>query len=85
MNNAVSTLLAEIVAAGKARGLTQQVIVQQAGLGASTLSKAKQAGDLRVSTLERMANVVGLRLSLVPNEPRLEKLLDRSLFDANGS
>lgn len=74
------TLIHQIVDAGKKRGMDQKTLVQQAGLGASTLSKLKQADDVRLSTLERLANVVGLRISLAPNDPVLEKLLDRSLF-----
>ena len=80
MSEPVDQLLAEIVAAGKSQGLDQKAIVAKAGLGASTLSKAKAADDMRVSTLRRLANAVGLRLTLAPNDPQLDKLLNRSLF-----
>jgi hypothetical protein len=80
MKGTVESLLAEIVAAGKALGLDQKTIVTKAGLGASTLSKAKAADDMRVSTLERLATAVGLRVCLTPHEPTLGKLLSRSLF-----
>lgn len=81
MENTVLRLLDEIIQRGRADGLRQKTIVERAGLGASTLSKAKSARDLRVTTLERMANVVGMRIVLVPNDPVLEKLLDRSLLE----
>ncbi len=58
----------------------QKTLVQKAGLSASTLSKLKQADDVRLSTLERLASVVGLRINLVSNDPVLEKLLNRKLF-----
>ena len=80
MKETVESLLSEIVAAGKAQGLDQKAIVAKAGLGASTLSKAKAADDMRVSTLARLAAAVGLRVCLTPHEPTLDKLLSRSLF-----
>lgn len=76
----VESLLAEIIAAGKAQNLDQKAIVAKAGLGASTLSKAKSAKDLRVSTLQRLAAAVGLRICLTAHEPTMDKLLSRSLF-----
>ena len=80
MKGTVESLLAEIVATGKAQGLDQKAIVAKAGLGASTLSKAKAADDMRVSTLARLAAAVGLRVCLAAHEPTLDKLLSRSLF-----
>lgn len=80
MADSIRSLLAEIIAAGKAQGLDQKAIVAKAGLGASTLSKAKAADDLRVSTLARLAAVVGLRVCLAPHAATLDKLLSRNLF-----
>jgi len=80
MKTLLAALVHQIVDAGKSRGMDQKTLVQKAGLSASTLSKLKQADDVRLSTLERLANVVGLRVSLSPNDPVLEKLLDRKLF-----
>lgn len=80
MNETVESLLDGIIAAGKAQGLDQKTIVAKAGLGASTLSKAKTAADMRVSTLARLAAAVGLRVCLAPHEPTLDKLLSRRLF-----
>lgn len=77
---AIEALLAEIIRAGKSQGLDQKKIVARAGVGASTLSKAKAKGDMRVSTLARLANAVGLRISLSPNDPTLTSLLNRQLF-----
>ncbi len=80
MKDTVESLLAEIIAAGKAQGQDQKTIVTKAGLGTSTLSKAKAADDMRVSTLARLAAAVGLRVCLAPHEPTLDKLLSRRLF-----
>ncbi len=80
MDHETQTLLSQIIAAGAARGMLEKDILQRAGLGKTTLSKAKAAGDTRLSTLSRMANAVGLRLSLVPNNPTLAQVLNRNLF-----
>lgn len=76
----IDGLLEEIIVAGKSQGLDQKKIAARAGVGASTLSKAKASGDLRVSTLARLAHAVGLRISLSPNDPTLSSLLNRQLF-----
>ncbi len=81
MREVLSRLLDQILEAAREQGLDQKTLVARAGLGASTLSKLKQADDVRLSTLERLANVVGLRLSLTPNDPVLEKLIERNFFD----
>ena len=78
--NEIDRLLHSITEAGATRGLREKNILSRAGLGKTTLSKIKNAGDTKVSTLSRMANVVGLRLALVPNNPTLDRLLNRDLF-----
>ena len=83
MREILSILLEQIVANAREQGLDQKTLVSRAGLGASTLSKLKQADDVRLSTLERLANVVGLRLTLSPNDPVLEKLIERNFFDGD--
>ncbi len=81
MREVLSRLLEQIIEAGRNQGLDQKTLVARAGLGASTLSKLKQADDVRLSTLVRLANVVGLRITLSPNDPVLEKLIERNFFD----
>jgi len=83
MNKILSGLLEQIIEAGKNQGMDQKMLVTKAGLGASILSKLKQADDVRLSTLVRLANVVGLQLTLSPNKPILEKLLNRNFFSNN--
>ena len=82
MRDRLLELLEEIVRAGETQGLGQGEIAQRAGLSPTRISKLKSAEDAYFSTLERMANAVGLKLALVPNEPALEKLLNRGLFGA---
>ena len=76
----VHSLLEEIIAEGRKLGLDQKDIVRRAGLGITTLSKAKAANDLRLSTLIKLANAVGLKLSFTTNQPNLEKILQRDVF-----
>ncbi len=80
MDHETQQLLSQIIAAGAARGMLEKDILHRAGLGKTTLSKVKAAGDTRLSTLSRMANAVGLRLTLVPNNPTLAQVLNRNLF-----
>lgn len=75
-------LLHLIIEAGASRGLHEKDILSRAGLGKTTLSKIKKSGDARLSTLARLASAVGLRLTLAPNNPTLDQLLNRELFSA---
>jgi len=80
MHEYLHSLLEEIIKEGRKQGLDQQSIVRRAGLGDSTLSKAKAADDLRLSTLTKLANAVGLKVSLTTSQPNLAKILDRDVF-----
>ena len=74
-------LLQQLLAQGKAQGLTQIALAQRAGITAEALSRAKKAGDMRVSTLADLARGVGLRLALVPDSPLQEKIESGQLFE----
>ena len=78
-------LLRLIIEAGTGRGLREKDILSRAGLGKTTLSKIKKAGDTKISTLSRLANAVGLRLTLAPHNPTLNQLLNRELFSSERS
>lgn len=80
MHDYLQSLLQEIINEGRNQGLDQQAIVRRAGLGDSTLSKAKAADDLRLSTLIKLANAVGLKVNLTTNQPNLAKILGRNVF-----
>ena len=73
-------LLTEILATGKGQGLTQSLIAERAGLAAETLSRLKKADDVRLSSLQRLAAVVGLRLTLVADDDLAEQVSRRDLF-----
>lgn len=82
MRDVILELIEQIVEAGRQQGLDQKMIAEKAGVGESMLSKAKQADDIRFSTLARLANAVGLRIELASNDPTLQGLMSRNLFDA---
>lgn len=78
---ALDRLIEEIIQAGAARGWHEKDILARAGLGKTTLSKIKSAGDTRFSTLMRLCNTVGLQLTLAPNRPTAQQILNRNLFN----
>ncbi len=76
----ITPLLEQIVQAGASRGWHEKDILARAGLGKTTLSKIKRSGDTRLSTLSRLASTVGLKVTLAPNNPTVEQILQRRLF-----
>ena len=58
------SLLDEILRAARAQGLDQKTLAERAGLSAPTLSRIKGQDDVALSTIVRLAAVVGLRLTL---------------------
>lgn len=86
MNRDESDLIVrQIIETGASLGMREKDILSRAGLGKTTLSKIKSSHDARISTLSRMANAVGLRLMLTPNNPTLNQLLGRELFSKESS
>ena len=75
-----SHLLVQILERAKSKGLKQKELAERAGLSAESLSRAKKAGDMHLSSLERLANIVGLKLCLNPDEPLINKINAGSLF-----
>lgn len=74
-------LLQQILLLAKQQGLTQLTLSQRAGITPEALSRAKQGGDMRVSTLNELAHVVGLKLKLVAEAPLREKIDSGTLFE----
>ena len=77
----ISELLPQILALAREQGLTQLALAQRAGITPEALSRAKQGGDMRVSTLNELAHVVGLKLALVSDAPLREKIDSGTLFE----
>ncbi len=83
MQDIIFALLDQIILEGKKQGLEQKDIARKAGISQETLSRAKKASDIQLSTLIRLANAVGLRVALVPGHPILEKILSGDVFSEN--
>jgi len=58
-------------------------LAHRAGISAVGLSQAKRRGDLRVSTLEALANAAGLTITFMPlrrREQAIEAIRQGSFF-----
>ncbi|MDH5425709.1 MAG: helix-turn-helix transcriptional regulator [Gammaproteobacteria bacterium] len=77
----LDTLLNEIIELSKAKGMKQKELAERAGLSAETLSRAKRSGDMRLSSLIRLADTVGLKLKLSADNPVIEKINNGTLFN----
>lgn len=88
MAHPVQVLLEQLVAAAKARGMTQAELAQKAGISPVGMSKARHRGDLKVSTLIRLAQALDMDLKLVParrREKAAEAIRTGRFFDLKGS
>lgn len=74
-------LLVQIETAGKAQAITAGNIAIRAGLAPQTISrmKARKSGDF--GAVERMAAVVGLKLTLVPQSSKAGRIASGTFFD----
>ena len=70
MSEHIKVLINQLVSAARVRGLSQAKLAEMAGLTAVGLSKAKRRGDIRASTLEKLAAQLELELALIPRRSR---------------
>jgi transcriptional regulator with XRE-family HTH domain len=70
MSDQIKSLIDQLIVAAKARGLSQAQLAEMSGLTAVGLSKAKTRGDIRASTLEKLAAQFDLELALVPRRSK---------------
>lgn len=87
MSEHIKVLFHQLVAAAKARGLSQARLAEMAGLTAVGLSKAKRRGDIRASTLEELAAQLDLELALIPRrskEKAAEAIKSGAFFRTSG-
>jgi len=73
-------LMADILARARARGWSQSLLAERAGLPDSSISRIKRTGRADLDTLARLAAAVGLRLTLVPDHDFAEKISRGELF-----
>lgn len=81
MQALISSLLEQVVQAGKKQGLSQKKIAALAGITPETFSRAKKSSDIQLSTLVRLAGIVGLKVTLTSRRPVLEKILSGEVFE----
>ena len=81
MINQPFDLLQVVLRKAREQGLSQRDVARRAGITPESLSRAKKAGDMRVSTLNELAAVVGLKLALIADQPLIAKIDNGSLFE----
>lgn len=75
-----SELINEIIAAAKRKDISQGELAARAGIRQETLSRAKKHSNLRFNTVEQLAQVVGLKLKLVTDNPVADRIQEGTLF-----
>lgn len=73
-------LIELIIETAKSQGLDQKDLAAMVSMTAPDLSRLKRADNSRFSTIENLANAVGLKLALVPDDELLEKIESGKLF-----
>lgn len=66
MAESLESMLADILARGRAAGMTHGALAERAGLTPETLSRLRHKGDCRLATLIALAEAVGLQVVLRP-------------------
>ena len=80
MSDSLIQILDDIVTEGKHRGFTQKEICQKAGVSEITLSRARKQGDIRFSTLDKLAKSVGMQLGVNADIALSRLINDGDLF-----
>jgi len=73
-------LLEKILEAARDQRIGEGQLARRAGITPESLSRMKRRGDGRLSVLARLGRIVGLRLSLVPDDDTLEALRRGEFF-----
>lgn len=81
MKKDIAKLLDQIIETGRKKGLDQKALAKKAQINVSSISRAKKSNDIKFSTLQSLAQSVGLTLTLVPDSSIAEQVLKGSLFD----
>lgn len=87
MSGRIKALISQLLSVAKARGLSQAQLAEMAGMTPVGLSKAKSRGDLRASTLEKLAAQMDLELVLIPRRSRekaAEAIKTGAFFQTSG-
>ncbi len=80
-----SEIINEIIALAKAQNISQGELAARAGIRQETLSRAKKNSNLRFKTIEQLAQIVGLQLKLIADNPVADRTQDGTLFPTPGA
>ena len=75
-----SDIINEIIEAAKAQSISQGELAARAGIRQETLSRAKKNSNLSFSTVLQLAQIVGLKLKLITDNPIADKVQEGTLF-----
>ncbi len=75
-----SDIINQIIQAAKAQNISQGELAARAGIRQETLSRARKNSTLRFKTVQQLAQVAGLQLKLIADNPVADKIQDGTLF-----
>ncbi len=78
-----SDIINEIIKMAKTQNISQGELASRAGIRQETLSRARKNSSLRFSTVQQLAQIVGLQLKLVPDNPVADKIQEGTLFPSS--
>ena len=73
-------LISTIIEAARTQGISQGELASRVGIRQETLSRAKKNPSLSLKTFHDLASVVGLRVTLVADNPVAEQVNEGTLF-----
>ncbi len=73
-------IINEIIEAAKSQSISQGELAARAGIRQETLSRAKKNSNLSFSTVLQLAQIVGLKLKLITDNPVADKVQEGTLF-----
>lgn len=80
-DNELAPLLNTLLSTAKMRGLTQSNLAHRAHIAPETLSRMKQRGNADFAAVAALAKAVGLKIVLIPDEERRDKLQQRHVVE----
>jgi len=79
-----SDIINKIIKMAKTQNISQGELATRAGIRQETLSRARKNSTLRFSTVLQLAQVVGLSIKLMPDNPVADKVQEGTLFPTPG-
>lgn len=77
-------IINKIITVAKTLNISQGELATRAGIRQETLSRARKKSTLRFSTVQQLAQIVGLSCKLVPDNPVADKVQEGTLFPTPG-